>query len=384
MPTPNKPAAGNAAASQPVSRDKLALLIGDVMHDDWQRYEVEADLQTPADGWMVTLGFPAGKMPAGIKSGVRVLLKVGQDTVMTGRMDTLRHGIRPNQHLLMMAGRDANAVLVDCSAPIFTACEMTLNEVISKIVKPFGITNIRIAATAPLTSAKTSIEPGMTVWEALAQAAEASGLWPWTDPDGTLVIGGPDYTTPPVGTLVMRHDGKGNNILDIDVDDSIARRYSQTTVLAQQHGSEDEDGQNAMRATVSDPQIPLYRPKIIIAHDAQSQQEVEFRARKAQADARLAGFTMTVTVKGLRAPNGKPWTPGQRVHVVSEPHGIDAIFFLMKRSFNGGAMGMGEKATLTLKEDGVWIPDAFPKHKKHKGKGKGDWIIVDQNTPIYS
>ena len=381
MPTPNKPAAGNTAAKQSEPRDKLALLIGSTMHDDWQRYEVDADLLTPADGWMVTLGFPAGKMPAGIKAGVRVLLKVGQDTIMTGRMDTLRHSIQQNQHLLLMSGRDANAVLVDCSAPIFSASEMTLQEVIAKIVKPFGITNIRIAATKPLTSKKASIEPGMTAWEALTQAAEASGLWPWTDPDGTLVIGGPDYTTPPVGTLVMHYNGQGNNIMSITHDASIARRYSQTTVLAQKHGSADDEGQNAMRATVSDPQITLYRPKIIVTSDAQSQQEVEFRARKAQADARLAGFTLTVTVRGLRAPNGQPWSPGQRVHVVSEPHGIDAIFFLMKRNFTGGSLGAGEKTTLTLKEDGVWIPDAYPKRKKHKGKD--DWIIVDKSTPVY-
>lgn len=378
MPTPDN-AAGNTAAPTPVTRDKLALLVGDAMHDDWQRYEVDSDLLTPADGWMVTLGFPDGRRPAGIKAGARALLKLGNDTIMTGRIDTLRHGVGEKRHMLMMSGRDANAILVDCSAPVFSACKMSLNDVISKIVKPLGVTRIRIAATKPLTSAKVTIEPGMTAWDALTQAAEASGLWPWTDPDGTLVIGGPDYTTPPVGTLVMRYDGKGNNIIDLIHDESIARRYSQTTVLAQCHGDDEEDGKNDMKATVSDPQITLYRPKIIVTHDAGSQQEVDFRARKAQADARLAGFTLTVIVKGLRAPNGQPWTPGQRVHLVSEPHDLNAVFFLMKRNFTGGSMGTGEKTTLTLKEDGVWIPDAYPKRRKHHGHD--GWIIVDKSTP---
>lgn len=381
MPGQNNQA-GNTAAGQPAAHDKLALLVGNVMHDDWQRYEVDADLLTPADGWMVTLGFPDGKRPAGIKAGARALLKLGNDTIMTGRIDTLRHGIGEKRHMLMMSGRDANAVLVDCSAPIFSELQMSLSDVISKIVKPLGITRIRIAATKPLTNAKVAIEPGMTAWDALTQAAEASGLWPWTDPDGTLVIGGPDYTTPPVGTLVMRYDGKGNNIVDLVHDESIARRYSQTTVLAQCHGRDEEDGQNAMRATVSDPQIALYRPKIIITHDAQSQQEVDFRARKAQADARLAGFTLTVIVKGLRAPNGQPWTPGQRVHLVSEPHDLDAVFFLMKRNFSGGSLGVGEKTTLTLKEDGVWIPDAYPKRKRHHKHHDG-LIIIPADKPQY-
>ena len=382
MPGQNNEA-GNTAAGKPSSPDKLALLVGNVMHDDWQRYEVDSDLLTPADGWMVSLGFPSGKKPADIKAGARVLLKLGDDTIITGRIDTIRHGIGEKRHQLMITGRDASAVLVDCSAPVFSVREMSLNDVINKIVKPFGLTRIRISATTPLTPSKVSIEPGMTAWEALTQAAEASGLWPWTDPDGTLVIGGPDYTTPPVGTLVIRYDGKGNNIIDVTLDESIARRYSQTTVLGQSHGGESAEGQNAMRVTVADPQITIYRPKIMVAHDAQNQQEVEFRARKAQADARLAGFTLTVIVKGLRAPNGQPWTPGQRVHLVSEPHDIDAVFFLMKRSFSGGSMAAGEKTTLTLKEDGVWIPDAHPRPKKHPRKGDGGMVIVPVDKPQF-
>lgn len=382
MPSQNNSAGNTAAPVASAPPDKLALLVGDAMHNDWQRYEVDSDLQTPADGWMVTLGCPQGRPPTGIKAGARVLLKLGDDTLITGRIDTIRRSTQSAQHLLLISGRDANASLVDCSAPVFSVCEMSLNEVISKIVKPFGITRVRIAATKPLTSAKVSIEPGMTAWEALTQAAEASGLWPWTDPDGTLVVGGPDYTTPPVGTLAMHYDGKGNNIIRLTCDESIARRYSQTTVLAQSHGSQDEDGQNAMQATVSDPQIALYRPKIMIASDAQNQQEVEFRARKAQADARLAGFTLTVTVRGLRAPNGQPWTPGQRVHVISEPDGIDAIFFLMKRNFTGGSMAAGEKTTLTLKEDGVWVPDAYPSNRKARKRKNDGGIIVDKNTPV--
>ncbi|MFC0146145.1 hypothetical protein [Pectobacterium cacticida] len=66
------------------------------------------------------------------------------------------------------------------------------------------------------------------------------------------------------------------------------------------------------------------------------------------------------------------WEPGQRIHVISEYHGIDAVYFLMGREFNGGRPN-GTTTTLRLKEDGVWIPDAYPKKKKkRKRKGKGE------------
>ncbi|MFC0146144.1 hypothetical protein [Pectobacterium cacticida] len=60
-------------------------------------------------------------------------------------------------------------------------------------------------------------------------------MWPWFAPDGTLVIGGPDYTKPPVASLIMRMDGKGNNVLSLADASSIDKSFSELTVLAQSH-----------------------------------------------------------------------------------------------------------------------------------------------------
>ncbi|RAP64300.1 hypothetical protein WKI72_12895 [Candidatus Erwinia dacicola] len=49
---------------------------------------------------------------------------------------------------------------------------------------------------------KVSPEPGDSAWDALKRVAEMSGLWPWMAPDGTLIIGGPDYSATPVDTLI--------------------------------------------------------------------------------------------------------------------------------------------------------------------------------------
>ena len=85
---------------------------------------------------------------------------------------------------------------------------------------------------------------------------------------------------------------------------------------------------------------------------------------------RLAAFEIQATVRGHRvrgADNaGIPWHPGQRVHVLSEPHGIDGIFFLTRRTFIGGRE-RGQITELPLKEDGVWLPDEG-KHRKRKKK----------------
>ncbi|EPN4499160.1 phage tail protein, partial [Yersinia enterocolitica] len=130
---------------------------------------------------------------------------------------------------------------------------------------------------------------------------------------------------------------------------------------------------------IKDPTVPYYRPQIMVVGDADNLDQVRYRGRKAMADARLAGYSLTAVVAGHRNSDGILWEPGQRIHVRSEPHAIDAIFFLMGREFVGGRPE-GETTTLRLKEDGIWIPDAFPKKKKgrkRKGKKNTELGIVD-------
>jgi prophage tail gpP-like protein len=107
----------------------------------------------------------------------------------------------------------------------------------------------------------------------------------------------------------------------------------------------------------------------LIEHDSDvdSQAEASRRARKRIADSRLEGLTIEACVRGHRTGDGEPWRPGQRVRLVSEPHGLDGIYFLMKRSFLGGR-DRGTITELTLKEDGVWLPDLATSSKKSKGK----------------
>ncbi|RLR17708.1 phage tail protein, partial [Sodalis-like symbiont of Bactericera trigonica] len=61
---------------------------------------------------------------------------------------------------------------------------------------------------------------------------------------------------------------------------------------------------------------------------------------------------------------------GQRVRIKSEPHGLDGIFYLMRRRFSGGLGQPLQTTLLTLREDGVWLPDALP-NSKHLRKVNG-------------
>lgn len=396
----------NKQAAQDTDLDKVSVIVGGKVHSDWSGYGIDSDFLIPADAWSMRLGLPAGIFPEGVARGVPVQVRVGPDVVMTGRIDRVSRTVSRDQVSLSVNGRDGAAILVDCASPLLTSRQASLEEVIAQVVRPLGIKNIELHAESSIRNDKITTEPGERAWDILLRACAGRGLWPWFRPDGTLVIGGPDYTAAPVATLVMRRSGKGNNLLSLTDESSMERSFSRLTVLAQGHAhstnkknetaiidvtqpaslavSEDTDatdiemdtglaetGQHGLQFVVEDPTVTYYRPQVVVMHDADDLEQVRYRARKMMADARLEGYSLIARVQGHRTSDGVLWEPGQRIHVISEPHGIDAIYFLMGREFTGGRPG-GAVTTLRLKEDGVWIPDAWPKKKKaRKGRKKG-------------
>ena len=137
-------------------------------------------------------------------------------------------------------------------------------------------------------------------------------------------------------------------------------RNSEVTVLAQSHS-----GKNNIKATAKDESVKLHRPLIVTEPDIDSQAQAQRKAKKRLADSRLEGLTITATVQRHRTDDGTLWQPGQRINVLSEPDGIDAVYFLIARTFTGGR-GQPTETVLTLQEDGAWVLDADPPKKSGK------------------
>lgn len=354
--------------------DVLEVRIGDVSQKGWQTYEIDSDLLTPADAWRVQLAQPVIELPPQVAEGAPVEVRMTGETVLKGILDERSLLVEKGRHDLMLSGRDMAGVLLDCSAPIFTRSQVSLEQIVANVVKPLGITRIRIDAANARVREKVNTEPGDTAWDALRRAAEANGLWPWFEPDGTLVVGGPRYDLPPVATLVMRADGKGNNVLSLNERRSVVERFSEVTVFGQRQSSGldqgEQDGRANIKATVLDDGVSSYRPKIVVDHEAVNIEIARARGRKMISDARLKALTWTAVVPGHRTDDGVLWSPGQRVVVQSEPHQNDDIYFLLARRFTCDKAN-GQRTTLTLKEDGVWVLDAHPSRRRHR-RGKND------------
>ncbi|WP_282339383.1 phage baseplate assembly protein [Pseudomonas sp. PS02288] len=365
----------------PTQVDSIRLTIGSHAHDNWDGWSVESDLLTPADAFELEVFTPGGEsLPEALQEGAPCSLTLDGERVLTGVIDEIEEDISRQGHAIRITGRDRAAVLVDCSTPFVALREASLTDIIDQVVKPLGIDKVEVRAAKAGTRRRVQIEPGQTAWEALLQVAEANGLWPWMEPDGRLVVGGPDYEAAPVATLIMRRDGVGNNVQRLSVRRSMPGRYSQITLLGQ-HGQYEDDGYDTSRAhlrsVVKDETLAkrgIFRPRVIVDSASENQDMATTHARKLLADSRLEGFEMRAVVHGHRNGKGQVWAPGQRIIVQSEPHKVDGTFFLMSRTLR--LTRQGAITELRLREDKTWVLDANPPAKK-KRKGAADAALME-------
>lgn len=340
-------------------------------HNNWKSYDIDSDFLIPADAFAFDIGVPSDSTVLPDYSGAEVKVRINDMLVMTGIVDTVQHGISKTNRTYRLNGRDKASVLVDCSAPITNVKGLTVLDAVKKIVEPLGIKQVQLKAENNPFLDKVDIDVGETAWNAAMRCANSAGLHLWFEPNGVLIVGGADYSTPPVATLCCMKDGSQNNFEQADLSFDVSNRFSEITFLAQSHGKQGQDNKNDLKWVYKDSEMTTYKPKTVVVSDVDNLEALQKWAKKYIADSILEGFTLTIIVPDHKMQDGTLWQPGQRVHVICEEYDIDAIFFLMGRRFILSRQG-GTQTELRFKQDGIWTPDAYSakaeKARKRKGK----------------
>lgn len=353
----------------------ISIRISGKEHQQWQSYHIDSDFLIPADAFDFTIGLSSISQEIPDLSGEPAEVLINGQLVMTGIIDGQTDHKSKGQRDLQLSGRDLASLLVDCSAPQLNVKGMAVLEAAQKLVEPWPqIKTVKLAAEKNDTLDKIDIEPGETVWQALTKIANSVGLHPWFNPNGELIIGGADYSSPPVATLCWSKNDRRRNVQEINIERSTENRFSEVTFLAQSHTKRGDSSKHDLKWQYTDPSMSIYKPRTVVVADAENLSALQRQAKKQLSDWRLEGFTLTITVPDHKTESGVLWEPGQRVHVIDEEEGIDAIFFLMGRRFSLSRNG-GTITELRLKEDGVWTPDAYQakaeQARSRKGKKKG-------------
>ncbi len=358
----------------------VAVRIDGREHRNWQSYDIDSDFLIPADAFEFELGV-SGEIPD--LSGKKCELVLNGETVLTGIVGSQRDDKSRGSRSLRLTGRDMAGFLVDCSAPQLNVKGMTVLAAAQKLAAPWSgyIKTVVLRAEKNPTLDKIDIEPSESVWQALTHIANSVGLHPWFEPDGTLAIGGADYDAPPVATLCWSRSDTRRNVENLTIERDAVSRFSPVTFLAQSHAKKGNDGKHDLKWVYTDPSLDLPRPKTVVVSDADNLDALRRQAKKQLSDWRLDGFTITVTVGDHKTEDGQLWAAGQRVHLIDEEEGIDAVFFVMGRRFMLSRTA-GTQTELRLKEDGVWTPDAYPKKAERARKRRGRKKSADGKNRI--
>lgn len=256
-------------------------------------------------------------LPLGANTTCDVL--IDGELVSTVRAGKVRRKVGEADHTIRFEARSLARELVDCQYSK-TLSGLKLEEVVKRICSPFKVP-VKI-------NANTVVVPEFSMQceipaNALINAARASNLLLYPQPDGGLILTAPDDGEP-VATLVY-----GQHFLEYELVDDYDLRFSEYVVK-----SFDYDNGSAPKGSAKDAGIEFFRPMHIVADrhghgigGCTRRAELERNRRLARAHA------ISVVVSGWRHAGGL-WAINKQVRIVIPHEGVDGVFLIGDRAFS--------------------------------------------------
>ncbi len=336
--------------------DKVEIRIGDKTISSFTEYEADSDLLTIADAFRCRTGKLRPEEAIAIKAGARFYLYVNRTLEMNGIIDRTRKTHSKGELSAAIEGRDLGGIIVDaCLTNWNTIPQKNLRTLARQLLGdlPF-ISSERVVfekgADAAVQKAfkKAQYCPGHTVASALTDYCQRLGLIFWIEPDGSVEFGklrtsgSPDYS---FYLYRGQKQASRNNVLSIEEDDNISKRYSQVEVVGQVQGEDDiEPGGHSIIGKASDKGFPFYKPLVKEANphmgSVKSQAVHETLKRKAE------GYRITVTAP-RHGQDGKNFRANRIAFVEDDALGVRGNFLVLKRTFRYDKRG-GQRTEMTL------------------------------------
>lgn len=298
----------------PFDTEQMALHIDGVVCSTWDDLSVDSDIGVPADAFSFSW-FDAEQdvLPDYVKAGSSCRVTCNGETVLTGILDAISQRVGRSGLMTNLSGRDLAGQLLDCSAPIDSAANLSLSELLKRYVTGGDLASLPITignVESDWLKGKTGVDIGESVWDVLTAAAQASGQYLWLSADGALMIGNPfDVPQPsdkPRFYLYNDERRTQNNVLDADYQIDVSNVFSSMEIVGQ-----NEQGKN-FKATVTTDRVGLKRHRVISDSRSDNQAEAERFAQKALYDALLDSSDLTLPVSGW-THQGQAWRTGWEV-----------------------------------------------------------------------
>jgi prophage tail gpP-like protein len=331
-------------------RDKVTLQINDQRIEKFISYRVESNLFNAADTFDLTLADPAQT----VEEGSRCKLYVNDQLELNGIIDRIIENTTKTENSLKIEGRDLMGLLVDSYAEDFADKKgETLKVLAQRLLAGIPFINRKAIQygkgskdrAVPLTGKEedfefTEIEPAQTVFEILKKYALSRGMLFFSLPDGTINFGEPVTSGKAEYTLILRKDGKFNNVLSAQRIRDISRRYKTATITGQRQGTDEYGAEDInISATVTDETFPFAKPFVATAdHDGQNPARY---AKVLMEKQQLAGQSLSYKTYG-HSQNGKNYQVNTVCHVSDDcsSRTIENDFLIYARTFEMSKQGV--------------------------------------------
>ncbi len=339
----------------------LSLEAGGKLYRGWKSAVIDQGIDQISGGYQLEIidRWNGQSVSWPIVPGDQCVLRIGDDTVITGAVDTTAIEFDARRHTVSVTGRDRTGDLVDCAAVHSPdQWSLPLEQIARILAAPFGI---KVGADLATGDAFVDfkLQQGECAFAAIDRMCKMRGVLPVSDSLGGLRITRAGTSTTSTALI------EGKNILGAKGEFSWSQRFSKVIVKGQSGGAgvSDDATAAAVRAESSDRAINRYRPTMVIAEGNLNGSGAKARAEWEIAVAAGKGTKVTITVPGWRQDNGQLWPINALVPVQSPTLGIDDVLLIthLRRS-------LGERGTIT--ELSLTRPDAYralailPKSKK--------------------
>lgn len=292
--------------------------------------------------------------------------------VIDGYIDDVPISYNATTHSISVNGFAWTGHMVDSSAVYKTGSwkNSDLLTLCMNVSEPFGVKVIADPWALPYLGGpfKTwAIEDGETAFEFVARALKHRGLFAISNAERQLVITKASSRVSP-GMIEL-----GANVLSANRSSRFKDRHSYYLVKSQTAGTDDFFSSDAAGPffSVSDPQITVYRPLIVVSDGAGKKPDLEQRANWELTTRVGRSRRLSYTLQGLKTPGLQAWTLNTLIGVKDDKCGLSGDTLLVA-AFD---MSVSSGGTFTTVE--LCRPDAFdtlkpPKPKPKKGKKSKD------------
>lgn len=344
------------------SPNEVYLYVNGFRYSGWSEVHISRSLDAVAGAFSLSMTEREDNA-AGMflfEDGDNVRVTIGDDTVITGYIDSIELSVDNSSHSVSISGRDKTCDLVDCSA-VNRPGQFTNTSFLSiaqALCSPYGITvknDINLGNNVKL----FRIQPGESVFDALDRLARGRGLLVSGSAEGNVIL--TQSGTHHMGVSLV----EGQNILSCTFTRNMAERFSHYVVEGQSSDSGGQAHQHSVRATASDESIKRFRQLNVMAEDSATQSyakeraiwEAKTRAAKAQS--------ASISVPGWRTNDGNLWAINRLISVECPSCHLHGTYLISDIEFTKNDND-GTTTALTLK-----VEDAFLNEPPEPGQEMG-------------